>query len=124
MESSVAFSDPISVTYNAVATNHVRAYSPGGPSLFKTSDDAYKVEISHVDVKGRRERHFIRITQRKIAADPLTPATNVESNMSVYLVIDNPKTGFSDTEIGYVLKGLCDFLNVAGNQTKFIGGEG
>jgi hypothetical protein len=119
----MAFSDPISVTYNAVATNHVRAYNPNGPSLFKTSDDAYKVEVSHQDVKGKRERHFIRITQRKIGADPLTPATNLESKASVYLVMDNPVTGYTDVELGYLLKGLCDFLNVSGNQTKFIGGE-
>lgn len=120
----MAFSDPISVTYNAVATNHVRAYTPAGSaSLFKTSDDAYKVEISHADLKGRRERHWIRITQRKIGADPLTPATNIESKAYVYLVVDNPVTGFTDTELGYILKGLCDFLNVSANATKFLGGE-
>jgi len=120
----MAFSDPVSVTYNAVATNHPRVYSAAGAaSLFKTTDDTYKLEVSHAEVKGRRERHFIRITQRKIGADPLVPATNIESTASVYLVLDNPKTGYTDVELGYLMKGLCDFLNVSGNATKFLGGE-
>lgn len=120
----MAFSDPISLTVNAVPKSMPRMYSPvGQASIFKTSDDEFKAELSHVEVKGRRERHFIRITQRKIGADPLVPATNLESTASVYLVMDNPKTGFSDTELGYLMKSLCDFLNIAGNQTKFIGGE-
>lgn len=120
----MAFSDPISVTINAVAKSLPRVFSPGGgASVFKTTDDEFKVELSHQEIKGRRERHFIRISQRKIGADPLTPATNIESTTAAYLVLDNPKTGYTDTELGYLLKGLCDFLNVAGNQTKFLAGE-
>lgn len=120
----MAFSDPISVTINAVAKNLPRTFAPAGSaSVFKTSDDEFKAELSHTEIKGRRERHFIRLTQRKIGADPLVPATNIESTASVYLVMDNPKTGFTDTELGYLMKGLCDFLNITGNQTKFIGGE-
>jgi len=120
----MAFSDPVSVTVNAVAKSLPRIYSPGGTaSNFKTSDDEFKLELSHQEVNGRRERHFVRLSQRKIGADPLVPATNIESKASVYLVLDNPVTGYSDTELGHLLKALCDFLNVTGNQTKFIGGE-
>lgn len=120
----MAFSDPISVTVNAVAKSLPRVYSPqGAAAMFKTTDDEFKVEVSHQDLGGRRERHFYRLTQRKIGADPLVPATNIESKASVYLVMDNPVTGFSDTELGYILKAVCDFLNVSGNATKFIGGE-
>jgi len=120
----MAFSDPISVTVNAVAKSCPRVFSPGGTaSIFKTSDDEFKVEVSHQDLGGRRERHFIRLTQRKIGADPLVPATNIESKASVYLVLDNPVTGYSDTELGHIVKALADFINVSGNQTKFIGGE-
>lgn len=120
----MAFSDPISVTFQAVAKSLPRVFSPAGAAaVFKTSDDEFKVELSHTEVKGRRERHYIRISQRKIGSDPLVPATNLESTASAYLVLDNPKTGFTNAELGYLMQALCDFLNVTGNQTKFVGGE-
>lgn len=119
------FADPVSVTVNAVAKSLPRTYSvTGGPSTFKTSDDEYLLEIAHQSVKGgRRERHMIKFSQRKITADPFNPASNVESKASVHLVLENPAMGFTDTELGYLTKALADFINVAGNQTKFIGGE-
>lgn len=119
----MAYSDPVSVTVNAVAKSLPRIFTSSGPSTFKTTDDEFKLEISHSDVSGRRERHLVRLTQRKIGADPLVPATNLESKATVYLVMDNPVTGFSDTELGYLLSALADFVKNAGNQTKFIGGE-
>jgi len=120
----MAFSDPISVTVNAVAKSLPRSFTPAGsPALFKTSDDEFRIEMSHQEVKGRRERHFIRLTQRKIGADPLVPANNLESKASVYLVLDNPLTGFSDTELGYIVQALADFCGNATNKTKFVGGE-
>lgn len=119
----MAFSDPISVTINGAAQSLPRVFAPNGPSVFKKTDDEYKLEISHQNIKGRRERHLIRLVQRKIGADPLVPATNLESKCSVYLVLDNPVTGFSDTELGYLVAGFCAFVTNATNQTKFIGGE-
>lgn len=120
----MAFSDPISVTVNAVAKSLPRVFSPqGAAATFKTSDDEFRMEVSHQDIGGRRERHFIRLTQRKIGADPLVPATNIESKASVYIVLDNPVTGYSDTELGYMVTALADFVKVVGNQTKFVGGE-
>lgn len=119
----MAFSDPMSVTINAVAKTLPRVYSPDGPSTFKTQDDEFTVEVSHSKVKGRRERHLFRLSQRKIGADPLVPATNLESRASVHLVLDNPLTGFSDVELGYLITGLGNFLTNATSQAKFIGGE-
>lgn len=119
----MAYADPVSVTINAVAKSMPRVFTANGPSTFKMTDDEFKLEISHANVKGRRERHLIRLTQRKIGADPLVPATNIESKTSVYLVLDNPVTGYTDTELGYLIAGFCGFLTNATNQTKFIGGE-
>jgi hypothetical protein len=120
----MAYADPISVTVNAVAKSLPRSFSAAGsPSIFKTSDDEFRVEISHQDIKGRRERHFFRLTQRKIGADPLVPAVNLESKASIYMVLDNPVTGYSDTELGYLVQAIADFLGNATNKTKFVGGE-
>lgn len=119
----MAYADPMSVTINAVAKSLPRVYNPSGPSTFKTSDDEFQVEVSHAKVKGRRERHLFRLSQRKIGADPLVPATNLESRASVHLVMDNPLTGFTDVELGYLIQGLLDFLTNAASKTRFIGGE-
>jgi hypothetical protein len=117
------YADPITITVNAVAKVCPRVFTPAGPSTFKMNDDEFKVEISHQNVKGRRERHLIRVTQRKIGADPLVPATNLESKMSAYLVLDNPLTGYSDTEQGYLISALAAFITNATNLSKFVGGE-
>lgn len=118
------FADPQTLTINAVAKVCPRVFVAAGlPSTFKTADDEWKLEISHQEVKGRRERHLLRVTQRKIAADPLTPSTNVEGTATVYLVIDNPKTGFSDTELRHMLAGTIGFFANATIMSQFIGGE-
>jgi len=121
----MAFSDPISVTVNAVAKSLPRIFSaPGSPSTFKTTDDEFLVQIAHSAIKGgRRERHLVKLTQRKITADPFNPSTNTESKASVHIVLENPAMGFTDTELGYLVKALADFVNVTGNQTKFVGSE-
>jgi len=119
------FADPISVTVNGAAKSLPRVFSTAGsPSTFKTTDDEFTLEIAHQAVKGgRRERHLVKLHQRKLTADPFNPTTNMESKASVHLVLENPTMGFTDTELGYVMKALCDFLNVPANQTKVVGGE-
>lgn len=118
------FADPITVTVNAVAKVMPRVYvAAGGPSTFKMGDDEFKLEISHQEVKGRRERHLIRLTQRKIAADPLTPSTNVEGLATCYVVIDNPKTGFTDLELKYMCQGLLTYAGAGAVMDKLLGGE-
>lgn len=121
----MAFSDPISMTVNAVAKSMPRTFATiGAPSTFKTNDDEFRTEIAHQTIKnGRRERHVIKLTQRKIAADPFVPATNVENTASVHIVVENPVTGFSDTELGYIVSALAAFTTNAGNLAKYLGGE-
>nr|UJQ85982.1 MAG: hypothetical protein 2 [Leviviridae sp.] len=73
------------------------------------------------NVTANRFRREVRLSQKKIAADPIS-SVNKENGVSVYLVIDEPRAGFSDTEIGYLidaLKGWC----VSANYNKVLGGE-
>lgn len=121
----MAFSDPISITVNAVAKSLAKVYSvAGAPSTYKAANDEFVFEIAHQDVKGgKRERHLAKVTQMKIVPDPLNAAYNMEAKASVHIVIENPKMGFTDVEIGYLTKALTDFVGNAGNQTKLIGGE-
>lgn len=121
----MAFSDPISITVNAVAKSLAKVFSlAGAPSTYKSSNDEFVFEIAHQDVKGgKRERHLAKVTQMKIVPDPLNASYNMEAKASVHIVIENPKMGFTDVEIGYLAKALTDFVGNASNQAKLIGGE-
>ena len=68
-----------------------------------------------------RFRREVRLSQKKIAADPIS-AVNKEIGLSVYLVIDEPRAGFTDTEIDLLAKALKDYCTTA-NILKLCGGE-
>lgn len=119
----MAFADPQSLTFNAVATSFPRTSSGENIGEFKTADGVYKLSVSHQ--YGKRNRHVIRIDQTKAAADVLVPATNVIASASVYLVVDAPKYGFTNTELKYVVDGLSAYLAASSGAkvTQLLGGE-
>jgi len=122
----MAFADPITITINAVNKSLARAFQPipGGPSRFVMADESFLAEISHQIVKGKRERHLWKVTQKAITANPFIPAENIENYASCYLVLDNPRQGFTDTELQYLVQGTTSFIaSVTGNRDKFINGE-
>lgn len=121
----MAFSDPTSITVNAVSKSLAKVYTlAGAPSTYKAANDEFVLEIAHQEVKGgKRERHLIKVTQMKIVPDPLNAAYNMEAKTSAHIVIENPKMGFTDIEVGYLVKALTDYVGNASNQAKLIGGE-
>lgn len=64
---------------------------------------------------------MVRLDQTVIAADPLT-SENSSQKAGVYLVVDEPDFGFTDTELGYLITALKDFLS-SGAVAKLLGGE-
>lgn len=116
----MAFTDPQSITVNTVAQTLNRIKSDGYRSEYLEADEEFKMTISHQESKSRTRR-MIRVDQRVVAADPLT-SVNEYKNLGVYLVIDEPEYGFSDTEIDYVVQALCTWLSTA-NVTKVCGNE-
>lgn len=115
------FADPQSVTINAVAQSLPAISRQGKKSVYSKADGSYTLTISN-DTTAKRERHLVRLDHRKTVSDPLTPANNVDVSASVYIVIDNPITGFSDTELGYDVTGLLAWFN-ATNVGKVLGLE-
>lgn len=113
------FTDPQSITVNAVAKSMPRVSTGPNSSKYSTADEAFSMVISHT--KGKRNRHLVRVNQRAIAADPLT-AENSYQELSAYVVIDEPIVGFSDTDIGYLVAALAAWLT-AGNVAKVLGSE-
>lgn len=116
----MSFSDPQSITVNAIAKSMPRVKSDGYRSEYKKDDETFKMTISHQESKNRTRR-MIRVDQRVVAADPLT-AVNEYKSLGVYLVIDEPEYGFSDAEINYVVQALTAWLTQA-NVLKVCANE-
>lgn len=116
----MAFADPQTITVDSVEQTLNRIKSDGYRSEYQEADEVFKMTISHQETKTRTRR-MVRIDQRVVAADPLT-SVNEYKDLGVYLVIDEPEYGFSDSEIDDVVQALCTWLSTA-NVTKVCGNE-
>ncbi len=116
------FADPQTVTVNSVEKTLPRqgTTQPDRLGSFATADGAFQLDVRQNKTAARFRRE-IRLTQKKVAADPLS-AINKEVSSSVMIVVDEPRWGFSDTELGY----LTDALEALFDSTvrgKLLGGE-
>lgn len=112
--------DPQSVTINAVATPLPRILQTPTANTYASADGNVTMVVKQ-NTSATRFRREVRLSQKKIAADPIS-AVNKEIGHSVYLVIDEPRAGFTDTEIGYYIDALKAWLSAA-NYNKILGGE-
>ncbi len=118
----MAFSDPQSVTINAVAQSLPRISSNGGASEYQKDDASYKLTVSRI--AGKRRRYMVRLDARKIATDPLVSANNREYTAAAYTVIDAPPTGlgYTNAELRDIVLGLTGWLTST-NVLKVVGNE-
>ena len=93
--------------------------------VFQDATGNVKLTISHVFAKNGRIRRTIRLDHKKVAADPLNAAQNLNYSTSVYLVIDQPEIGYSVTEEKDIATGLMTWLTASTNANliKALGGE-
>lgn len=117
------FADPQSVTINAVAISLPRTGMAIDSGAFSSSDGNTKLLVSHQHAK--RDRHLLRLNVQKTTTDPLVPSTNQVVAMSVYVVVDVPKNGYSAAEQKQVVDGLVAFLAASSGAavTKLLGAE-
>lgn len=114
------FADPQSVTINAVPVSLPRVVVGSSEATYKSADETVQMRISHQTSKGRKRR-MVRLDSTIIAADPLT-AENSSQKAGVYIVIDEPTFGFTDTDLDYLVDALTAWLS-SGNVAKLLGGE-
>lgn len=116
------YADPQSVTVNAVAKSLARVgnSSPERRGSFRTTDGLFLFEVRQDQTKDRFRRE-VRLTQKKVAADPIT-AMNKEVSTSVIIAVDEPKWGFDDTELSYLTAAIISWFT-NGNRDKLLGGE-
>jgi len=117
------FTDPQSVTVNAVANVLPRVTTNQNGAVYSKDDGNLKLSIS--SAYGKRVRRTARVDSRKTAADPLFPAQNVPYSMSCYIVADVPTVGFSVVEQKQIVDALTAWLTASSgaNVTKLLGGE-
>lgn len=117
------FSDPLSVVIGAATIALPRVASPPDGGAFLAADQNSRIEVMHS--KSKRTRHMVRLITRKIAADPLAAANNVEYRANVTITIDCPNVGFTPLELKDQLAGLAAWLTATSgaNAVRFVGFE-
>lgn len=119
----MAFSDPQTVTINAIDKTLPRVSSAANAGGFKTNDGLVSLSVS--SAYGKRTRRTARIDVSKIAPDPLISDRNIQYSMSVYIVVDAPVTGYSVTEQKQIVDALSAWLSSSSgaHATSLLGGE-
>lgn len=115
------FADPVTVAVNAVNKSLTRNSVGDRRALYESSADGLTLTITHV--KGKRDRHTVRLDVVKTAADPLLDGVSRQYSMSAYLIVDAPPLGFSAAEQKINVKALLDFLAASTNTEKVLAGE-
>lgn len=103
------FTDPQTVTVNAVAKVMPRIKTDGLSAIYQLSDETFKLTLSH-QKSNQRVRSMARIDQRAIVPDPLTSVNDYET-LSFYVVVDRPEVGFSSTQVEQLIAGLKTWLD-------------
>ena len=116
------YADPQSVTVNSVAQSLPRqgTATPERIGSFSTADGTFTFDVRQ-NKSANRFRREVRLTQKKVAADPIS-AVNKEVSTSVYITVDEPRWGFTDTELGYLTSAIIAWFTNA-NRDKLLGGE-
>jgi hypothetical protein len=119
----MAYTDPQTVTVNAVAKVLNRTGSGIDQGVLTATDGNNSLKVSHQ--YGKRTRRAIRFTSRKIAADPLVSAVSVQYSMGITVVFDLPPTGYTAAEALLEWNGFATWLTAASaaKVTQLLGGE-
>lgn len=112
--------DPQIITVNSVAQSMPRISSTGLSSIYQSSDQLFKLTVSHI-TSNQRVRSMGRIDQRAIVADPITSVNDYET-LSLYTVLDRPEVGFSIAQIQQLLAGHQAWLTST-IIAKMVGNE-
>jgi hypothetical protein len=110
----------VTIATIAKTCNRVPGNNPNSQP-YRTDDGLVELKISQLGTKSRRRRE-VRITQFKVAVDPISSA-NKDVSMSTMFVIDEPLFGFSQTEKMDLLNATVGYINGGTARTKLLNGE-
>lgn len=115
----MAFTDPQTVVLNGATKTLNRISADGYSAEYRTAEEDLTLRISHQpNTKTGRTRRMVRLDGRVVAADPLSSVQEYKE-LGVYVVVDEPEYGFSDTEIAYYTTALASWMSAA-NIAKLL----
>jgi hypothetical protein len=94
-------------------------------SIYSTSDGLNRLTLSTSESNSNRYRHLVRIDVEKLATNIYEESKKQSVSMSVYLVVDRPKNGYSVAEAAKLVEGLVGLLSASSYAltSKVLGGE-
>lgn len=115
--------DPQSITLSQGAKTASRILTGTARGRFASPDSTTVLEVE-TDGTANRARTIVRVTDSKIAADPLT-AQMQQVSASATLTINRPLATFTETEVVALVSGLTTWLTAGTNANlkKVVGGE-
>ncbi len=117
------FTDPQSVTYNAVNQSLPRTETGSQSASYTKDDGTFVLTVSHQATKNGRLRHLVKLDQSLIAADPFVAGISREAGAGVQIVIDEPDQGqYTNAQLLLLAKALLAWCTDA-NVTKVLAGE-
>jgi hypothetical protein len=121
----MAFSDPQTITINAVANSLPRVGSGVGVGTFAKDDQTVVLGIAQRRTPKGRMQARARLDHKKIAPDPFNGALNASYGLSVTIAVDHEMSGYTLAEKKQVVDGLLTFLTASSgaNILRLLGGE-
>jgi len=94
-------------------------------SVYSTSDGLNKLTLSTSESSSNRLRHLVRIDVEKLTTNIYEESKKQAVSMSVYLVVDRPRNGYSFAEAKKLVEGLVGLLSAStyALTEKVLGGE-
>ncbi len=119
----MAFTDPQTITVDAVAYSLPRVLDKSGMGRFVSADGTYTLELAPTN--GKTKVRVLRLRHSKVASDPLVATTNVRVSDLISLTVIRPLDGYSDAEVVKQIKGLIALLTASTDAAliKFVAGE-
>lgn len=119
----MAFADPQSITISGTAISLPRVSQGDNTGGFLSSDGNVKLTVAHS--YGARIQRALILDHRKVAADPLNAAQNLNYSMRITNKVDVPRVGYTPADVKAIWDGLLAQLNASSGAdlVKFFGGE-
>jgi len=105
------YTDPQSITVNAVAQSMPRVETGSRKSVYQKNDQTFTLTISHQTGKDQRIRSVARFDQRAIVTNPLDSTKQDYDTLTFYVVLDRPSYGFSMTQCEQLVTGFKTWLD-------------
>lgn len=123
----MSWTDPHTITISATPHTLPKVGDVGETgSKYAKDDGTFELVVSHDrNVKGGRSRSMVRLDALKITSDPHKPAENITVTSAVYVVVDRPPAGWTNTEMKAIIDGFIAMLNASSGAdiTKLLAFE-